>query len=263
MSVLKTNRDLILIQLAFHIESVDEATSVKMFGRHYTEISRCFRAAGICDLLIDADTEEFFHSLIRSAQTRKYYLGQCRAEEYLTDFYATSSRNGPFLDAVVAGQFGLAQDIARLTPMVWRERDEYEDDFAYARFLYSLVLNSEDLSQHQMILNQFEIVLGGESSPRLNICKSFQSRDQQVFDEAFNELLQNRKKEIAEDKNTNLAEEVTFEPEACIFIEGLALLKVAEKLNLNTEAEYPMCPALARQTLYAPFEVDGFPGMSL
>lgn len=267
MSALSTLRDQILLQLAFDIESVIDTTSVKKLGRRYINISLCFRASGICDLLIDSDTDEFFHSLIRSAQTRKYYLDRCHAEGDLTDFYATASRNGPFLDAIAANQFGLAQEIARLSPTTWREHDEYEEDFAYAHFLYSIVLSSQDnsdnVSQLQTILNQFETVLGGDASPRLNICKSFQSRDQQMFNEAFNELLQSRKKEIAEDRKTNLAEEVTFEPEACVFIEGLALLKIAEKLDLNTEAEYPMCPALARQTLYSSFEVDGFPGMSL
>ena len=257
-------QDQIVLYIDFLIEFVENDDSVETLGKRCHEISRHYRALGICGLLVNGDIDEFFHSLIRSAQTRKYFLDRCLRENYMTDPYMAASFIGPFFDAVAAHQFHLAEAIARLSPITWQERDEYEDDFAYTNFLHILIMGGLDaLQQSQPILDQFEAALEGVASPRLEVCKSLRGLDQEQFAASFDILLNARKAEVQADRKTSTSEEITFEPEASIFVEGLALLKIAERLGLPTDPEYSLCPALARRTDYRPFEPDGFPHISL
>jgi hypothetical protein len=256
--------DQLLLYLNFLIEFVERDPSIQSIGKRCHEISRHYRALGICSLLVEGDIDEFFHNLIRSAQTRQYFLDRCRQENYLSDFYLAASFNGPFFDAVAANQFQLAGAIARLSPQEWHERDEYEDDFAYAHFLHGLVLNqTEGLAQGPAILERFERALEGPLSPRLAVCKAMLTRDTDDFESAFGELLAAREAEMAAARLTVAAEEETFEPESGVFVEGLALLKLAGRLGVTPAPEHTMCPSMARRTDYRPFVPDGFPNRLL
>ena len=256
--------DHIKIYLDFIIEFVERDPSVQSIGKRCHEISRHYRALGICALLAEADINDFCHNLIRSAQTREYFLERCRRENYLSDFYFAVSFNGPFFDAVAANQFGLAEKIVQLSPQEWRARDEYEDDFAYAHFLHGLVVNQrEGYAEGAAILDRFERVLEGASSPRLAVCRAMLSGNADEFEIAFGDLLSEREAEMMAARQTSGAEEVTFEPEANIFIEGLALLKLAGRLGVSVEPEHAMCPSIARQTDYGLFVPRGFPNRPL
>jgi hypothetical protein len=256
--------DSIRIYIDFVIEFVERDPSIQSLGKRCHEISRHYRALGACALLAEADIDAFFHNLIRSAQTRQYFLDRCRQENYSSDFYMAASFNGPFFDAVAANQFRLAEEIARLSPQEWRERDEYEDDFAYTHFLHGLVMNqSEGLVLGPAILERLEKALEGAPSPRLAACQAILARDTEGFESAFADLLAAREAEIAAARSTSEAEEVVFEPEAGVFVEGLALLKLAGRLGLSPAPEHPMCPSIARRTDYHPFVPAGFPNRPL
>jgi hypothetical protein len=261
---LKDNRDQLVVYLGFLAETIQDGVSTKALGKAYADASRHFRASGICDLLLDLDGDEYYHCLIRSAQTRKLYLERCHAENVFDDVYCSASNNSPLFDALACAQFELAKELARLSPTIWRERQEYEDDFAYLHFLHSHLLAESATSEGlDPIIAQFEAALEGQSSPRLDICKAFFQRDNEAFSVGFVKLIELRKKEVKEERKTATAEEAFFEPEARVFVEGLGLLKIAESLGFQTEREYPMCPAPARTASYRSFEVDGFPGISV
>jgi hypothetical protein len=258
------SHDHIQIYLDFIVEFVEHDSSIQSIGKRCHEISRHYRALGICALLAEANIDDFFHNLIRSAQTREYFLDHCKRENYHSDFYLAASFNGPFFDAVTANQYGLAEKIARLSPQEWRERDEYEDDFSYAHFLHSLVLNDPEIAARgEAILGRFEIALEGAPSPRLAICRAMLARDTEAFESAFGDLLTARESEIATARLTVAGEEHTFEPESGVFIEGLALLKLAARLGLTPAPEHSMCPSIARRSDYSPFVPAGFPNRPL
>ncbi len=44
-----------------------------------------------------------------------------------------------------------------------------------------------------------------------------------------------------------------------VFVEGLALLGLAERRGMSTEAEYVFCPAEAREPASLPFPDDRYP----
>ncbi|KFA88004.1 hypothetical protein Q664_44060, partial [Archangium violaceum Cb vi76] len=67
---------------------IDVATrqkSVRSLGKICHEMAAHYRALGICLLLAEMEVDGFFHWLIQSALTRKYYLGRSAAENVLDD----------------------------------------------------------------------------------------------------------------------------------------------------------------------------------
>jgi len=254
----------ILLYANMLVETAIEQDSVASMGKLCNDISKYYRALGICGVLLNADTDVFFHGLIQSALTRKYYLNRCVEENVLNNPARKASFVGPFLDAIAANQFRLAVKIASLSPDRWWKGYEYEEDFTYAYFLHKFVyFNDINLGDLRIIFDSFENLLEEQSSERLEICRAFLYSDQAQFEEAFSNLLDSHEKNMEEIADPNLdsilAQEYTFEPNRWIFVEGLAILRIAERLGFQTEKEYKYCPSIARLSDFRPFISDSFP----
>ena len=171
-----------------------------------------------------------------------------------------ASLSEPFFDALAANQWNLAVDIALLLSQSWQEEEEYEDDFCYAHFFHQYISFSSDSPPGlSNILDQFENSLEGAASTRLNLCKSFLARDQRSFDEAFEELLDERISQIETERSSALGEEIAFQTEQYIFVEGLAILRMAERVGLAIQRDYVVCPGIARLPMKKAFPDDGYP----
>ncbi|HEX5748290.1 MAG TPA: Imm49 family immunity protein [Archangium sp.] len=237
-------------------------------GKVYYDLARHHRAFGICVLLTDVNVDGFFHGLIQSALTWKFFLERCQLEGVSDSSYRRVSLSAPFLDAVAAGQWKLAKQIAALSADAWRQGEEYEDDFAYARFLHRLLdFEQAERAVAQHLLDQFERALEGGSDVRLELARALLDKNQDAFESAFEGLLddhEHKMKRIADpQRDSVLAREYTFEPNRHIMVEGLAILQVAEVLGLKLESEYKFCPGFVRRTQYAPFAPLTFPGAKL
>lgn len=247
------------------IEAVISQSSLTPYGGTCYEIARYYRAMGIYDYLINFDIEGFFYGLIHSGLTRKHYLSQCQIENAQNEPQRMTSLVGPFFDAIASHQFKLAKDIARLSPDQWIDGAEYEDDFAYAYFFHVLVDDSNS-SKLDDIVKQYEIALQGQASARFDVCRAFLSKDQQEFDESFAALLEfydaYMSEVAAEGPSASRVLEYDFEANRRIFVEGLAILRLAEKVGLSTEEGYDLCPAPLRTTEYN-FVPDSFPNIGL
>ena len=250
----------LLIDAAIRQESAAGTGNLNM------NISRGYRGMGIYDLLINASTDGYFYGLIQSALTRKHYLTRCQQESLLDEPGRVASFADPFFDALSANQFNLARQIANLSAPRWMEGSEYEDDFAYARFLYDLV--SLEVSPEpglQGLIEQFQAALEGKSSERLELCRALLARDQGAFDTAFASFLEAYQKlyeETARSANSAEAREFAFEANRRVSVEGLAILRIAESLGLRTEEEYILCPSLVREVNYQ-FVSESFPNLPL
>lgn len=248
----------------FLIDNVIERQSIEGIGKLCNDISMHYRVLGICELLIDGDTDEFFHSLIQSALTRKYYLKRCADENYLKDPARRTSFIDPFLDAVAANQFNLANEIGSLSPDQWWEGYEYEDDFAYASFLNKFVAFNNNINNKLMIaITQFENALEGGKAVRLDLCKALFNKDQNNFEKIFTELIYDHERYMGEKAVTSFSYDYTFEPNKRMFIEGLAILRIVERLGFKTKAEYKYCPRIARISDYKTFIPNSFPNLNL
>lgn len=254
-------REELIISNRFDLDAIVHDNTLNEIGDLCEQISHQYRSLAICKLLIDGDTDGFYHDLIRSAKTRIYYLSRCHNENYLiANSYMVGSRSEPFFDALVANQFGLAAEIASLALKEWSPDDEYEDDFYYTHFLHRYILFDPEMENDlKVIFENFEKSLKGTANARLKVCEVLLTKDQQAFDVSFDKLLNERKVQIEQEQLTALGEEMTFQTERHIFIEGLALLRIAENAGLPTQKEYLYCPSLARLPIKMPFPDNGYP----
>lgn len=218
------------------------------------EVSAKLRTLASTALLVDANTNLFCHHLIWSARVRIHFLERCLAENKLQNFRRASSRNEPIFDAMAAGDFERAQKIASLSPKEWLSNAEYEDDYAYTQIIHRLITqDSSSSSEIAVLMEQFDRALEGSPTARFNLCHALRQRDQEAFDEAFEELLTERDEKISAEEERGRMEEPESIADQRVFVEGLGILRLADRLGLVTQPEYRYCPALARLPMTQPF----------
>lgn len=257
--------DDLVTYLNFYIYGVEQAPDPAERGMAAQAVSSHYEAVAICELLLDAGIDAFFHHLIRSAQTRRWLLQQSAREEGYPAKALKASFTRPLFDAIAANQFKLAREIAALSPRTWYPEVEYEDDFCYAHFLHRYLLGDAP-GRLTPILDQFQVVLEEAPSARLGLCKVLLSRDPQAGEEAFLRLLDERTEKLDRLKKTSAywdGRDALLYPNTVIFIEGLAWLRLLEAVGINLDDEYRYCPGLARVGGYAPFQATTFPGLPL
>jgi hypothetical protein len=220
-------------------------------GEMAAEVSVKLRAIAAFHLLRPGKTNSFYHNLIRSGMVRRQYLRRVLDAGLLEDHFRGSGHYLPFCDAIVAGDFPLVENIVDLSPAEFLAGHEYEDDYCYAQVLHGLATGRNQRGPE--LLARFERYLEGETSARYSVAKALLERDQSAFDAAFPELLATREREIAADIKRGQIESAHIVAFRRLFIEGLAVLRLAERAGLTTEDEYLFCPSLARVPMTEPF----------
>jgi hypothetical protein len=229
-----------------------------MLARFYDDMSAARRGLAVLRLLLQADVYGFACELAYSGQARRHFLARY-AKAAFADHNLIASRSDALFDAIAGGWIDLARDIAALSPKAFRPGDEYEDDFCYAHFFHDYLLGSP--APPMANLDRFEHALDGSSSPRLEICRAIVARDQRQFDAALTELIDLRQREVDEERVGVGDEDAAVAIGTYVFVEGLALLRVAESAGLKTQREYPLCPALARAIGHAIPPQDELPAV--
>jgi len=217
-----------------------------------------FRTTGVAALLFDLDVDEFHHMLIRSGLTRVYLLQNTSDDEKAASRYCRITRSNGLFDAVAAGQFETARRIVSLSPAKWNRRLEYEDDYCYIRFLHETVWNAKPMVREE-VLNRFADVVADDTVSRCDVCRALLDKDDEAFDGAFSNILDDWAAEIEFQSKSISRDEVEFAAAQHVFVEGLALLRIAEGEGIETLDEYPYCPHEARQPMQTPFPDDGYP----
>lgn len=235
------------IDIAFWLMGLDDPSyPVKQLGPLSIELSEKLRALAIINLLVKGKSDSFHHNLIRSGMVRETYLQRLKKERIDGDHHQASGRYEALLDTIAAGDFDLARRIGDLSPGKWMESHEYEDDYCYAQILHRFVRSDVSEREISTLLDQFETFLEGELNARLGVCRALLLRDQTAFDEAFDALLVEREAKIEADKERGQLEEPHVIAQRQVFVEGLALLRLADRRGLQTQSEYRYCPSLAR-----------------
>lgn len=247
-------------QMSNAIESTLEAleeSSDNELGETGEELSLYYRTAGIAELLLNLNVDEFHHMLIRSALTRIFVYKKLTDAVKVNDRFCKSSRAASFYDALAAGRTDLAQQIAKTAPQQ-KSIFEYEDDYDYVRFLFELV-NNASTETLTALLEQFQTDLQGDKSIRYLLCKALLEREQEDFDTFFPALLDDWTQYLDGQKESISRDEVAYAGNQHIFIEGLALLNIADSLGMTTLTGYKYCPKEARRPMSKEFPMDSFP----
>lgn len=252
---LKEAQEALSIETAAAIVQIfDSESTIEDLGFLSEDASAKLRVLAIIALLSDANINLYYHHLIRSARVRINFLKKYQGQHSHNFFRLASSRNEPLFDAMAANDFERSSRIATLSPKQWFTNAEYEDDYEYTQFLHNIIVSGlQDFSKLQSIMDQFENVLSGISSARFDICCSFLKIDQDLFDQAFENLILERENQIVEELNRARMVDAISLADHKIFIEGLALLRLAEKNGFVTQKEYRFCPEIARMEMSKPF----------
>jgi len=251
-----------LIYTNFLIEHVLGAGSIRAVVEPCVEISQYYRTLAVCELSTELDVDRFFHLLIHGALTRKYLLERCAKEGLRGEPEQRASILGPVFDAIVANQFVLARELMHLSSHSPCEGFEDSIDFAYAGVIEALLVPGAAGSPAlRDALTAYEIALEGEADPRLTVCEALATRDAEAFEPAIEGLIENHRRDMKKLEVSIRSSEGSYAADCALFVEGLALLRIADRLGVPTKAEYSLCPSVARMTTFAPFVPSSFPNM--
>ncbi|HLL54430.1 MAG TPA: immunity 49 family protein [Myxococcaceae bacterium] len=211
-----------------------------------------FRIAAIGKLLIGGSPAQFRHHLHQSGRAFAHFLASAPEDAKL------GSKTMPFFDAVAAGDLEAAEIIARHSRRGWRQGKEYPEDFYFPEFLMQHAFLGAPVAEREAMLQRYEQALEGSEDLRLDVCQALLAGDSDAFDEALRLYLESRNDEWAE-----LVESETLAPEAAateghVSVEGLALVRLAERQGLRTEPDYLHVPSLGRRGRAPSFEADSW-----
>jgi hypothetical protein len=251
--------------LATYVDFLTEVAETRgnplKMAEEMEELSRYYRALGICRLAGEADVDGFFHYLIQSALVRRHYLQAARADGGGEPNYRRASMLEPVFDAMAARQWRLAGAIFDLVSHEWSEGEEYEDDYCYADFVRRSL--SEPAADLVTILERWARILDGASEPRLDVARSLVARDPEAFDTALRALLASddgKMRAMADPVDGSvLADELPFFPNRWVSVEALALLALAARQQVEVPGLFPACPPLVRAGVFGSFSTRGFP----
>ncbi len=216
------------------------------------ELSGKFRAFGIMLLLGEAKSDLFLHNLMRSARMRLTYLERMQQAGISNDFFQASGHYQPVLAGIAAEDYVTVAALYSLSANDL-QLGEYEDDRCYAQILFRLAaLAPCPVADYQVFVDEYLDVIDGMECPRLDVVRSIIAGDQDEFDTAFSDFLDEFEDNV--DKAVERAQHETplVLAERAVCIEGLAMLRLADKHGLATEREYPYCPSLARLPMVTP-----------
>jgi hypothetical protein len=214
------------------------------------QVSRHFQALAICKLLVQADPDGFCEHLIRSGQSRRYYLKKSHQEGNRDDRFLGLSRVEAIMDAVVAGDSGLAREIADLSLGQWHDGWEYDDDFCYFALFHGAVRDELYLrsAPADALLKRLKQVLDGQPSARLRIVTALRVRDEEQVRGALEALLAEYAIacEARRARLTEYTADAAEWPRQFVSIEALAWLAIAKTMGIDLQDQFRFCPEDAR-----------------
>jgi hypothetical protein len=241
-------------ETAFWMQALESADyPLVELGEVSLDVSDRFRALAVIVLTAQGDAETFYQHLIRSARSRLRYLERVTSAHEFNDYHYCSGRHEPLMDAVAAGDWSLAECIVKLSPSEFRQGCEYEDDYCYAQILSRYIFERPQDEKVSAFLDRLAAYADGQPNARLAVCRALAARDQDAFEKSFADLLDARDLEIEAAKARGQLEEPHIVAQRRVFVEGLAILRLAERRGLRTEREYRYCPSLARVPMRTPF----------
>jgi hypothetical protein len=255
--------EILAADIAFWMEGVvDPRSPLEELGAAALAVSARLRALGVVSLLTTNDGNALHHQLVRSGRAWRHYLRRVDAEQAADDHHHCSGRTEPMLDGIAAGQFDLAREIASLSPERWREGHEYEEDHCVGRLLQILVMPEVDLASAAHVIERFQRYFTDDERPRLGTLQALLARDQAAFDVAFQASIDAFQRVNARKLEQGRLGELHEVAAARVFVEGLAMLRLAEKQGLVTAPEYDLCPRSARAPAATPLPEDADPEMA-
>lgn len=247
-SVLETVRDDSLFGLEETLRAIQRSDSLEQSGQAYVVAATCHRRLALCALLVDARPDRFSAHLCHSAHARLHFLRLVARGHGAEPRFLCATQEFSFVDALAAGQPDLAMEIARLAARRHDAAFEYEDDFLLHHFLHQLLLTVRGAGSADLraLLERWEAVLEGGSDTSLDACRALLHQQAQAFDEALQATVDARLLKFQKLPRDSGPNDELRKTEGVMFMNGLAMLRLAELLGMDTRREYSTLPSLAR-----------------
>lgn len=202
----------------------------------------------IARLLRDADLEGFWRDLVEAARSRHRLLELARDHRLPADRFTAASHFVPLLDAFLAGERDLANEIVGLTPDAWVQGDEYEDDFRFARVLHAFIrANGATPPEAGRRVDEYEASLAGASTARPAVLRALLARDLAGFEQGMLDLVLEWEEQREAETARAVVPTERHLTEKYFFTEGLALIRFAEAAGLAVERTYRHVPEAVRR----------------
>lgn len=255
--MISENCEELAFEVAVWMQALDEPLpSLSEHAQLTGQLCDQLRSLGIMVLLSSGNSDRFHHNLIRSARLRLAFLQRCIAEGRTDAHDFVAGILEPLHDAMAAADWPLAQALTLAAPAEYRPGHEYEDDHWHALALRRLLAGPAERAAQEDTLERLARALGDPEHPRVAVLRALAEKQQGAFDDAFERLLDLRESEIAEEvQRGGLASPSTL-ARRHVYVEGLALLRLASRAGLTPAADYRLCPALARVPMHEPVPPD-------
>lgn len=218
-------------------------------------IVRDLHLIAVATLLVDGNSQGFFLNLCRAAENWRRLLALLRSRQLAPP---PATKTVPLLAALAAGHFELAGALASVPAAERLEGEEYEEEYLWASILRHLARPPPPAaSTVKPLLTQLHKANKKEYGHRHDAVQALLAKDAEAFAKAF-EQAQLDYELHTEKRAANFATPVTaFAPHRFLWLEGLALLRLAGRAGIAPEAaDYKYCPPLARVPMTAKYAGD-------
>ena len=235
------NLEIAISNLAFLIEKQLVQIGKKIFNsQNLVNLSEYYDNYGCGNFLLNLDIKLFYVSLYKGAKTYLDLL-LLRKSVNLDEYYLCRSRGTPLLCALAIGDYSLATAIAE-NSLPFHSQMEYEDDYqsySLLPLLYSCIENSEAIAKG---LEIFENTLEGDPSARLDSVKAIYEKDEKLFNESMLLLIEQWRESVKKKRRSDKIEPMYDKTSANIFVEGIALVRLARQNGLDSDLSYSFIP---------------------
>lgn len=205
------------------------------------------RLLALCVLLRDGDVEAFTVRLANAGRARLQLLQAVARGLPAAPAVVCTSKDIFFGASLAAGDLDTARQIAAASRTSFDPAVEYEDDFLFVHFLHRFLLEQgENPRRLEQLLDRWRAVLEGAPSGYLAACEALLSGNAERFEAGFDALIAERQAELAKYREQLNCNEELAQTEGKVFVEGLAVLRLAELRGIPGAPQYPLIPRWSR-----------------
>lgn len=240
----------------FKLDQDRQSLAQRLDVNRLLEICKMYRCIGCGSYLMDLSKDAFANNLFFSAKSYLYILQKVKSKE-LPDHLGWRSKGDAWFDVIAIGAKQLAMEMSAYSAVYCNEdQGEIEEDFLYFKLIEGLYLEALSENEIDQTIGQFEKACEGGDSNRYQVVKALCHGNATVFDQMFHDMIDNWKYDNAQDLKIGRLNPYYYTTFGKIFIEGLALIKIAKILDFPTRLEYPFIPADVIQYQPSQFPID-------
>ena len=246
LSVIRENLESRLGELRVHALS---APRVEVRAAAIQQVCDHLRRLGLCALLGQADLGRYVAGLHASAQAYLFVLQHVAWEDLVDGYYLCASRARPFYDALAIDDWSTAHAIARASAQRRWDEDESAEDFAWTRLLMACPGDGEaSRDVEARLLAQLERE-AEDGDVRVALGHALHARSAEDFEPAFVRYVAEREEAARAESASSAADPEWKATERAVFVEGLALARLAARRGISLVDTYRGLPPLAMKPL--------------